>query len=604
MKKLNYILGGLLMITSFTNLHAQDNCADAASFTNDAQPNTQYCFDDASVNTGVGAPGATCGTPVSDVWTQFTITSGPLDILIEGSGYDTGNGANQRDLDFEVYSSTGPCAGLVSIGCANTDVVGGAESLLISGLPNGTYYIRFYSDINGIIENADLCITAATPVPPVTNDDCVDAISVPVGVNGICSEVTATNTGATDSGVADPSCAFYQGGDVWFSITVPASGTVTFATDYSDVGSLTDLGMAIYSGTCGSLTELECDDDDGNGLMSSISASGLTPGSTIYVRVWEFGNDETGNFDLCFSEPVASDANQDCNTSQGICTDATINGASNGDGLVTDLNATNQGCMSTEHESSWYNLEISTGGTFEFILSPDNGTDDYDIAVWVYPGGVGETCPPAVAPTRCTWAGGGGDTGLQNGSGDTSEGAGGDKFVDGVNVNAGDVIVVLIDNFSSTTSPFTLDFTGTAGLDCVVLLPVELTTFYGEQTKSGNRLHWQTASEYNNDYFTIEYSGDAENWRVIGSVNGNGNTTETQHYAFDHTQVVEGTNYYKLYQTDIDGTESSARIISLENMKPSELIRTINLMGQEVDAYYKGVVIDLFNDGSSVKRLQ
>ena len=434
-------------------------------------------------------------------------------------------------------------------------------------------------------------------------DNCADAVSVAVGADGACTEVTVTNQGATDSGVTAPSCANYLGGDIWFSVTVPTSGNVTFATDYSNPIGLTDIGMSIYSGTCGSLTELECDDDDGNGLMSSISATGLTPGATIYVRIWEYGNDEFGTFDLCFSDPPEADNNQDCETSTGLCTDTTINGASNGAGLVVDLNATNQGCMSTEHQSSWYDMQISTAGTFEFIVSPDNGTDDYDIAVWVYPGGTGEACPPAVAPTRCTWAAGGGDTGLQNGSGDTSEDELGDRFVDGINVNPGDVIVVLIDNFSSTTSPFTLSFTGTAGLDCVVL-PVELMTFYGELTKDGHRLHWQTASEYNNDYFTIEHSMDIKNWRVIGSVNGGGTTTETQHYTFDHTNVLEGTNYYRLYQTDIDGTEGNAKIIALNKTTSNELIKTINLMGQEIDASYKGVVIDLFSDGSSVKRLQ
>ncbi len=599
MKKLNYLIGCAFAVLSFTNnIHAQDNCADANLFTNDAQPNTQYCFTGTSIATSVGTPAPTCGAaPANDMWTTFTITSGPLDIQISTAGVPGG-----RNVNFEIYSSTGPCAGLVSIGCANAGGNGVNETLDMSSLPNGTYYVRFYSTSN-TINSIDLCITATTPVPPLTNDDCADAIPVAVGADGICTEITVTNEGATDSGVAGPGCANYQGGDVWFSVTVPASGNVTFATDYSLTVGLTDVGMAIYSGICGALTMIECDDDDGNGAMSSISATGLTPGATIFVRIWEYGNNETGTFDLCFSEPVPSDANQDCSTSQGICTDATIGGASDGDGLVTDLNATNQGCMSTEHESNWYNLEIATAGEFEFTVSPDNGTDDYDIAVWVYPGGVGQACPPTIAPTRCTWAAGGGDTGLENGSGDTSEGAGGDKFVNGITVNVGDVVVVLIDNFSSTTSPFTLDFTGTAGLDCVVL-PVELMTFYGEVLESGNRLHWKTASEYNNDYFTIEHSVDAENWRIIGSVNGRGNTTENQHYAFDHTNVSEGVNYYRLYQTDIDGTESNAKIISLNNSSSRELVRTINLMGQEVDVHYRGVVIDMHSDGTSTKRLQ
>jgi len=78
---------------------------------------------------------------------------------------------------------------------------------------------------------------------------------------------------------------------------VPASGHLILD---SQQGVITDGGMAIYSGTCGSLTLIECDDDDSaNGLMPFINRTGLTPGSTIYVRFWEFGNDNNGTFSIC-----------------------------------------------------------------------------------------------------------------------------------------------------------------------------------------------------------------------------------------------------------------------------------------------------------------
>ena len=140
-------------------------------------------------------------------------------------------------------------------------------------------------------------------IPGLSNDNCSGAI--PLTLNTSCSYSTYTTVGATASTTPStppvPGCASYSGGDVWFSFVVPANGEVTVDTQ---TGGMTDSGMAWYTGTCGALTLLECDDDDSaNGLMSSITRTGLTPGTTIYVRVWEFGNDNQGTFGICATSP-------------------------------------------------------------------------------------------------------------------------------------------------------------------------------------------------------------------------------------------------------------------------------------------------------------
>jgi hypothetical protein len=137
------------------------------------------------------------------------------------------------------------------------------------------------------------------------NDDCTSA--TPLTVGAFCSFSTYTNTAATASGIANPGCANYLGGDVWFTVTVPASGHLIFDTQ-TGAGTITDVGMAIYSGNCGALTLIECDDDDSdNGTyMAKIDRIGLTPGSTVYIRVWEYGNNSFGNFDICVYEPAGT----------------------------------------------------------------------------------------------------------------------------------------------------------------------------------------------------------------------------------------------------------------------------------------------------------
>jgi hypothetical protein len=146
-----------------------------------------------------------------------------------------------------------------------------------------------------------------------------------------------------------------------------------------------------------------------------------------------------------------------------VCADQAINGVSSGPGNTNDLNTTNQGCMTVEHQSIWLNATVANTGTFSFNVAP-TAADDYDFAVWVFPAGATIPCPPNIAPVRCSWAAGAGNTGLGNGATDLSEGVTGDSWVSPLNVTPGQQILILIDNFSATTSPFTLDFTGTASL--------------------------------------------------------------------------------------------------------------------------------------------
>ncbi|MFH1319394.1 MAG: hypothetical protein ABII90_01915 [Bacteroidota bacterium] len=155
--------------------------------------------------------------------------------------------------------------------------------------------IRHFLHIISIIFLFIFCIGSAYGGGAPSNDDPCNAEPLTVGAS--CTFSSYSNANATDSGEPDPLCASYAGGDVWFSVTVPASGNLIFD---SNTGVVTDGGMAIYSGTCNSLTLIECDDDDSpNGLMPMISGTGLTPGATIWIRFWEYGNDNTGTFDIC-----------------------------------------------------------------------------------------------------------------------------------------------------------------------------------------------------------------------------------------------------------------------------------------------------------------
>ena len=202
----------------------------------------------------------------------------------------------------------------------------------LAGLTSGTTYDWYVqTDCGGGDQSA--WAGPNTFATSITNDDCSGAISLVVGYS--CTPITATNSGATDSGET-PSCANYQGGDVWFSAVVPPTGYLV--VECFNNGGFSDGGMAAWIGSCGSLTEYVCDDDGGTGTMPLIEINDLSlAGQTIYFNVWEYGNDNFGPFDICaYTSPSTAvwtgttdndwhtASNWDVNAVPGVITDVTI----------------------------------------------------------------------------------------------------------------------------------------------------------------------------------------------------------------------------------------------------------------------------------------
>ncbi|UII34279.1 T9SS type A sorting domain-containing protein [Fulvivirga ulvae] len=115
----------------------------------------------------------------------------------------------------------------------------------------------------------------------------------------------------------------------------------------------------------------------------------------------------------------------------------------------------------------------------------------------------------------------------------------------------------------SSFSPFGIE--GGAGT-----LPVELLYFKGSMNGDAAMLEWATASELNNDYFTLERTTDLENFEVLNTVQGKGTTEERNDYRYYDNNPVRGTAYYRLKQTDFDGTFTYSDIIKVNNNSVSD----------------------------------
>lgn len=96
-----------------------------------------------------------------------------------------------------------------------------------------------------------------------------------------------------------------------------------------------------------------------------------------------------------------------------------------------------------------------------------------------------------------------------------------------------------------------------------VPLPVTLTAFNAKPTSNGAMLEWTTASEENNDYFSVEMGRDAARFSESAQVKGNGTTESFQTYNYEYSNLTPGTYYFRLRQVDYDGQFSYSDVVSL-----------------------------------------
>ena len=83
--------------------------------------------------------------------------------------------------------------------------------------------------------------------------------------------------------------------------------------------------------------------------------------------------------------------------------------------------------------------------------------------------------------------------------------------------------------------------------------PIELISFAAALKNNVVELKWSTASETNNDHFTIERAIDIEDFQAILTHDGKGTTKELNHYSLVDSSPLYGRSYYRLKQTDFDG---------------------------------------------------
>jgi len=136
-------------------------------------------------------------------------------------------------------------------------------------------------------------------------------------------------------------------------------------------------------------------------------------------------------------------------------------------------------------------------------------------------------------------------------------------------------------------------------------LPIVLKSFLAIPHGGNVLLEWEVASQVNNDYFSLYRSTDCATWELVGIKEGDGNINQDMFYMMIDTNPYNGISYYMLSQTDYDGTTENFNPVAVVMKEVNKKVwKTFNIHGQEVDANYKGTVIDIYYDNTSHKRAQ
>ncbi|MFY9309144.1 MAG: T9SS type A sorting domain-containing protein [Bacteroidia bacterium] len=311
----------------------------------------------------------TTGSANDDVWYKFVATATTHDVTVQGSA------SFNAVVDMHQNNCSGP-----NVGCADSTGNGGKEIIHATGLTIGTtYFVRVYDYGSGFPSTTTFTICVTTPgTEPPANDECADAVSLTVYGPTCGSATSGTVLGATQSVAAAP-CTGTADDDVWYSFVATATAhniTVVGSTGLNAV-------VNLRSGACTG-TNLVCEDSALTGGTEVLNATGLTIGTTYYVRVYDFGSTapSTGAFTICVTTPAPSTpVNDNCSGATALTVyGTTCGGATTGDVANATQSIAAISCNSwtgTANDDVWYSF-VATSTTHDITVV---GSTSFDAVI-------------------------------------------------------------------------------------------------------------------------------------------------------------------------------------------------------------------------------
>jgi hypothetical protein len=141
-----------------------------------------------------------------------------------------------------------------------------------------------------------------------------------------------------------------------------------------------------------------------------------------------------------------------------------------------------------------------------------------------------------------------------------------------------------------------------ATINQILALPVELMYFEGYAHNSYNAFEWATASEWNSSHFEVQVSQNSETWNTIATQPAATNSTTKIAYTVTEDSPTASLNYYQLVQHDLDGNYKVYGPIIIDNTyQIRRVLRVLNLLGKEAMSTETGLLIEVYDNGTTKK---
>lgn len=568
MKRIVYIFAGLLMILpelSWGQTSTNNPCNIGS------QPGSEwpvdgvcYAFNKPTSYSALFNPGTCNADPFDDGWAWFVGTGGNMTI-----NYFPPAGMDAILHVFEAFSA---CA-VNEVGCHDGAAAGGTCTVTLTPSIQGQiYFVRIQRDNSNSAMNGG-CLQVSSTTAPSAPDYTHPTVGIQSEFVGSCLEATCSGLYTDDGGMSGNYsnnvnsiyrvfCPDSPGNCVTMTFEyLDIENSATCAFDYLTVGNGPTQNSPVFTTAPALASGRICGVPAVPFSYTSTHASGcltlrFTSDFTVNAPGWAANITCTP----CAGGPSGTD-NSDCAFGTTICSNASVPGNSTGPGIVAE------GCGGAscpaggENHTNWYAFQINASGTVEMDIVPTVGTDDYDFAIY----GPNVGCGNLGTPIRCSDAGTTGNTGMATGNIDLTENVTGNGYVAPLNGTAGDVYILVVDEWTPTGSGYTINWGGTATLDCTVL-PLELISFEGEYIPNEQvvDLKWVTEGEIDTDYYIVQRSTDGDNFEKIMALDANGDPTVQNNYIAIDNQPPAGTVYYRLEMVDEDGIRKYSKVISVQ----------------------------------------